>query len=195
MTPAVILTAGMAHPRKLIRAAVVALLIGAGTAAGARVKPTRVEPHKKGQLPAIGVYTLTDPVDEDRSTETEDAHELELEVVGWVAHTDALSADDAMDDIAEQIENAMKSDPFLGDKASEVRFRGTVMEVVEDDGRSDPLIGVVVLKYDVKYWASRVASDPTDDFRTVTADQNVVGGLTDDTVPVSDQFIVQEPPP
>lgn len=182
----------MAHPRKLIRQAVVALLASANTAAGARVQGTRVEPHKKSQLPALSAYTLNDPVNEDASTETEEAHDLELEIVGWVAHTEALTADDAMDDLAEQVENAMKGDPYLGGKASEVVFKGTVMEVVEDDGRSNPQVGIVVLTYAVKYRADFAVTTPTDDFLTVNATHQIVGGIEDDTVPASDQFTVQE---
>jgi hypothetical protein len=185
----------MAHPRKLVRQAVVALL-GNATDAGDRVKGTRVEPHKKSLLPAIGVYTLTDPVDEDLSTNNEEAHVIELEVVIWVAHKDSYTADDAMDDVAEQVEAAMRatvySGSYLGGKASDIVFKGTVMEVVEDDGRSDPETGIAVLKYDVTYRASKAAPAPVDDFRTVAADQKIVGGVPD-TAPVSDQFTVQEP--
>ncbi len=183
----------MAHPRKLIRHAVVALLVGANTAAGARVQPTRVEPHEEADLPALGVYTLTDPVDDDASTQTEEAHEVELEIIGWVAHSDQVSADDAMDDLAEQVEKAMKSDPYLGGNASEVRFRGTVMQVVEDDGRTDPTVGIVVLRYDVKYRSSLVAANPTDNFNRVNATTRIVGADEDNTA--HDNFVVQEPTP
>lgn len=181
----------MAHPRKLIRVAVVALLVAARTAAGSRVNPTRVEPHKKSQLPAIGVYTLSDSVDEANSTATEAKHELELEVVAWVGHTDSAPADDAMDDIAEQIENAMRSDPFLGGKAAhEVTFKGTAMEIVEDDGRSDPTVGIVVLTYSVKYFSTIVADAPTDIFRTAKVTDKLTGGVPD-TAPSIDQYTVR----
>jgi hypothetical protein len=189
----VILTAGMAHPRKLIRQAVVALLIAANTAAGARVLGTRVVPHKKSGLPALSVYTLSDPVDEDVSTGTEETHELELEIAGWVAHTDALPADDAMDDLAEQVEAAMRSDPFLGGKASKVTFKGTVLEVVEDDGRSDPIVGIAVLTYSVTYRADLTAPAPLDDFLSVDAKHRIVGAV--EANQASDEFIVQETPP
>ncbi len=184
----------MAHPRKLIRQAVVALLVSVGTAAGARVLGTRVDPHKKSQLPAISVYTLNDPVDEDASSTTEDAHELELEVAAWVAHTDALPVDDAMDDIAEQIEAAMNGDPYLGNQASKVRLVGSTMEVIEDDGRSSPMVGIIVLTYTVHYRTDLTAPAPTDLFLSVKANQEIVGGVSD-TVPASDQFTVQEAPP
>lgn len=183
----------MAHPRKLIRQAVVALLITASTAAGARVRGTRVDPHKKGGLPAIGVYTLNDTVDEDKATQTEDTHDLTLEVAGWVAHTDQIPADDAMDDLAEQIEAAMAVDPYLGGKAGNVRLLQTEMEIVEENGASDPLIGIVVLTYAIEYRSSLTVSTALDDFETVGT-TDVPGGGVPDTVPVSDLFTVEETP-
>lgn len=182
----------MAHPRKLIRHAVVALLAAANTAAGARVQGTRVEPHKQSQLPALSVYTLADPVNEDASTQTEDAHEVQLEIAGWVAHADSYPVDDAMDDLAEQVENAMRLSPFLGTAARMVRFLGTTMRVVEDDGRSDPLVGIVTLTFVVEYRSSKVADDPLDDFLQVDAKHTVTGGVVD-TPTAEDLFNVQEP--
>jgi hypothetical protein len=184
----------MAHPRKLIRQAVVAALVAANTSAGARVQPTRIEPHKKTQLPAISVYTLSDPVDEDASTQTEEVHELEVEIAGWVAHTDTLSADDAMDDLAEQIESAMTADPYLGGKAGDSRLVGTLMQVVEDNARSDPQIGIVVLTYAVQYRTDlTVSADDLDDFEVVHADHRIVGAVAANQA--SDEFVVEEPTP
>jgi Tfp pilus assembly protein FimV len=141
----------MAHQRELISQAVIALLVAAGTAAGARVYGTRVDPHKKSGLPALSVYTLNDPTNEDESSEMEVAHELELEIAGWVAHTEAEPVDDAMDALADQVEIAMRANEYLSGTASEVVHTGTVKEVVEDDGRSNPVVGIVVLTYAVKY--------------------------------------------
>lgn len=185
----------MAHPRKAIRQAVVALLVAANTAAGARVKGTRVAPHRKSQLPALSVYTLNDPVDEDLSTNTTEAHELELEVALWVENLDSNPADDAMDDLAEQVEAAMRatvySGSMLGGKATKIVFKGTVMEVVEDDGRSDPEIGIAVMRYVVSYKASKTAPAATDDFLRAEATHQLVGGLEDDTLPAVDSINVR----
>jgi hypothetical protein len=182
----------MAHPRKLIRHAVRDLLIAANTAAGSRVTGTRVDQHKKGQLPALSVYTLTDPVDEDNSTEVEELHELELEIAGWVAHTDTVPADDAMDDLAEQVEAAMNADPFIGGKAAEVKLTGTVMEVVEVDGRSDPVVGIIVLSYTVKYRTDIAESAASlEDFIRVDAKHRIVGAV--EANQAEDAFTVQTP--
>jgi hypothetical protein len=181
----------MAHPRKLIRHAVVALLSGA-TAAGVRVQGTRVDPHKKTQLPALSVYTLNDLADEDISTEAEQAHALQLEIAGWVAHADAVPADDAMDDLAEQIEAAMNGDRYLSGLAGESRLVGTAMEIREEDGRSSPLVGIVVLTYEVTYRTDLVAEPPVEDFLRVGAEHRIVGAVAANAA--NDRFTVQETP-
>lgn len=272
-----ILTTWMAHQRKLIRRAAVALLVSAGTAAGARVKSTRVEAHKPGQLPAISVYALsedTDPTSADTAP-IELTRHLKLEIAGWVVGTDALPVDDAMDDLAEQIEAAMAADyyitqaltvtavnhvtgrltipahglvtgsgpvtvvatgagvvpagirpsselfaivvdantiklatssanalagtalTFTTDGTLPVQLRiGTVadqllasteMQVVEDDGRSDPLVGIVTLTYAITYRTSPAAGVGLDAFVTVDVKQKLVGGVAD-TLIAEDTF-------
>lgn len=189
-----ILTAWMAHQRKLIRQAVVALLVGANTAAGARVKATRFDPHKKSQLPAIAVYTTSEPVDLGASENTaprELTRNVKVEIVGFVAHTDALPVDDAMDDIAEQIEAAMDEDRYLGGKAADSILESTELEVVEGEG-SDPIVGVVSLTYSVTYRTSPAAPDDLQDFRSVDAKHRIVGAV--EANQARDEFVVQETP-
>jgi hypothetical protein len=180
------------HPRKAIRHAVVDLLIGA-TSAGSRVVGTRIDPNRKTQLPAISVYTLHDPVRPapERIEPRELTRDVKVEIAGWVAHRDVLSVDDAMDDLAEQIELAMDSDRYLSGAAGESVLEGTEMEVVEQDGRSDPLVGIVVLTYSVTY-RTMPSTGTFDDFLTATAVYPPVDGEPD-TVPASDgPFVVQE---
>lgn len=146
----------MAHPRDVIGQYVVALLVAASTSAGTRVEATRVEPHKKSLLPALSVYTLNDPVDDELSSEMEVAHGLQLEITGWVTHADAPQVTAAMNALAEEIEIAMRADPYLGGNASDVSHPSTAMQVVEDD--SDPLVGIVVLTYTVTYHIALAAT-------------------------------------
>lgn len=186
----------MAHPRKLIRHAAVALLIGANTAAGARVQATRVEPHKKSQLPAISVYTLHDPVDQAESAQTaprELKHDLQLEIAAWVAHSDDNPVDDRMDDIAEQIEAAMETDRYINGTAGESILIETTMQVVEDDGRSDPLVGIVTLTYAITYRACPAAPTGLVEFLTADTKHEVDGGIDDDTLPAEDTITVRAP--
>lgn len=193
----------MAHQRKLIRHAVVALLASAGTAAGDRVSATRVEPHKRSQLPAISVYTLRDVVDREASERTaprELTREAKVEITGWVAHSDAVPVDDAMDDLAEQIEAAMGANINLEDangehpQAADSILEETVMQVLEEDG-NDPIIGVVTLTYAVKFRTSP-AAPVLDDFRTAEVTHQLEGGVegVGGTVPAVDEITVQEAP-
>jgi len=182
----------MAHGRKLIRHAVVTRLTNA-TAAGNRVSATRMDPHRKSDLPAISVYTLREPTDPGSSSTAprELTRDVKVEIAGWVVHSDALPLDDAMDDLAEQIEMAMDADPFLGGAAGDSFLESTEMQVREPDGASDPLIGIITLTYSVTYRTIPSAPANLDDFLTVVQSTPIVGGVAD-TVPASDQFTVQE---
>lgn len=187
-----ILQAGMAHQRKLVRQAVVALLANT-TAAGARVQATRIDPWKK-QLPAISVYTLSEESapEAELSAPRELLRIVKVEIAGFVAHTEAVPVDDAMDNLAEQIEAVMDADRYLGGAAGESVLERTEMQVREEDGRSDPLVGIVTLTYAVEY-RTEATVGPLDDFITVHTDHEVVSAVTD-TPPASDRFTVQEAP-
>lgn len=191
----------MAHQRMLIRKAVVAMLIAANTDAGSRVKPTRVEPHKKSQLPAIAVYTLSEDIDDELSRDSaprELTRSLKLEIAAWVADSEAVTVDDAMDNIAAEIEAAMDADWYLtdptqpsnGSTAANSILIGTEMQVVEDDGRSDPLVGIVTLTFDVTYRTDSATNGAVADFSAAHATYLQPGGQPD-TVPVQDQFTVE----
>ncbi|HEY6038260.1 MAG TPA: hypothetical protein VIV58_28455 [Kofleriaceae bacterium] len=276
-----ILTALMAHQRKLIRNAVAALLVSANTAAGARVKATRVEPNREQELPAISVYTLSDETDR-ASADTapiELTRELKLEIACEVKHTDAYPVDDRMDDIAEQVEAAMASDYWItqalavtavdhmtgiltvpghglatagsplelepgaggvlpgnvpaGDvyaivvDADHVQLAtgagaasngnaitladngtlplnlrvgtvvdqlltGTVMQVLEEDGKSDPLIGIVVLSYSLTFRTRPATATTPDDFLTADVTTKRDGTVSDTALP-EDVITVRTP--
>lgn len=182
----------MAHQRKLIRKSLVALLASANTAAGTRVQGTRVEPHRRTQLPALSVYTLREPVRETSAgtTPRELTRDLKIEIAGWVAHTEALPVDDAMDDLAEQVERAIDASPYLGGVVADIVLESTDMEVIEDDGRSDPMVGIVTLTYSATYY-TEPAAGTVDDLLTVGSTIKPVGGVAD-TPTISDVITVQE---
>lgn len=275
-----ILTIAMAHQRKLIRQAVVALLAGANTAAGARVMGFRTEAYRKGDLPAISVYSLHEDVDPDSALmqPIELTRKLQLEIAAWVLHSDSgVHVDDAMDNIAEQIEAAMASDyyirstlaitavdhttgrftianhglstagspldltavggvlpaglgapaeyfaivvdantvqlassredaldgaalTFTGNGTLPLQLRvGTVadqllestdMEVIEE--KESPLIGVVILTYSITYRTQPATIALVNDFVTVDAKYQLVGGVPS-TTPAEDTFTVEAP--
>jgi hypothetical protein len=166
------------HQRKLIRDATVALLANAGTAAGARVTPTRVDAHKKNELPALSVYTLSEQTDaDDGSTAPRELwRTLKLEIAGWVAHSAALPADDALDALAEQIEAVMEEGRYLGGTASDSILVSTEVSILSD---GDPLLGVITLTYEVSYFTSPAAPDNLDDFLRAGATAQVDGAAVD----------------
>lgn len=137
----------MAHPRKDIRQAVRQLLAEAGVAAG-KVTATRLFPYRKGDLPAVSVYTLEEATDEDSvdTSPRELLRQLDLEIAGFVQAGDAV--DDAMDDLAEAIEAAMAADETLGGKAADSWLRGTTMALT---GEGDAMTGMITLSYQVTY--------------------------------------------
>lgn len=169
------------HQRKLIRHAVTAALVGS-TAAGARVQATRVEPRRPSEIPAIGVYTATEETDPDdvSTAPRELLRQLKLDVVGWVLDSSAVPVDDAMDDLAEQIEIAMELDPYFGSTVSESILVATDMQVIAEDG-NDPMIGVVRLTYSVTYRTSPVVG-ALDDFLRAGVTTRIVGADADNAV-------------
>lgn len=137
----------MAHRRKLIRQAVVAQLAAAGTAAGARVEATREIPRRRATEPAIGVYTPTETNESDsRSAPRELKRSTEVIIEGIVVGTSGV--DDALDDLAEQIENALDADDTFGGAASESVYVSTDLETLEDGART---VGLIRLTYSAVY--------------------------------------------
>lgn len=182
----------MAHPRKLIRKAVVALLVNANTAAAARVFPTRVPPIRKTELPAIAVYTEDEETDQDSMTTA--PRELKRDVVVavelYVVHSDSYTVDDATDDLAEQVENAMNGNRYLSGTAGECVLVSTETGIA--DGSADPIVGIAKLSYRATYRSDTAAGIANDDFLRADAKYQVVGGVSDTPVD-EDTFSVRSP--
>lgn len=191
-----ILTAWMAHPRTELRQAVIALLVNANTAAGARVEDTRVDPIGNAKLPLITVYTLSEPVDVAASAQAaprELKRDVQIEIAGFVAHSDAVPVATAMDNLAAQIEAAMDADPYLSGKAGDSMLEDTELEVRAENGRSDPLIGIVTLTYSATYRTQPGAVTATDDLLRVKATHKIVDAVDENAA--NDEFVVQETTP
>jgi hypothetical protein len=180
----------MPHQRTLIRRAVVAQFLGQ-TDAGQRVFPTRIVPLRTTELPAISVYTLEDTVSADSSTTGPRTliRDLPIQIEGWVKAND--NVDDAMDELAFQVETAMHRDQYLGGTVGDSILDTTVMEVVEEGGR---LLGLVVLTY-VATYRTMAPEEPAEPDKFITADTTrmVVGGVPD-TEQHRDEVVVQEIP-
>jgi len=101
------------HARQQIRDAVVALLTGLPTT-GARVHAGRTRPLAEDHDPTLLVYTTEERSQADtigRPVAT--LRELTLRVEGRVVSA-AVPPDDALDDIAAEVEAAIGADPTLG---------------------------------------------------------------------------------
>jgi hypothetical protein len=100
----------MAHARQLIREQVATTLTGLSTT-GSNVFQSRVYPLQESNLPALLIYTKEESSEaivmgSDRAIE----RELTLAVEAYVKNN--TNSDDIIDDIAEEIESAIK-DVFL----------------------------------------------------------------------------------
>lgn len=143
----------MGHVRQTIRESVVAQLVGTSpsfrTLAADRVYETRILPLERQQLPAIAVYAekeTVDPRSKDNAGELQ--RDLSLVIDGIVEA--GLNVDDAIDDLAKQIECAMNIDMTFG--VAEVG--NSILSSTETDigvSGAKP-IGMVRLTYAVTYY-------------------------------------------
>lgn len=138
------------HPRKLIRQAIVDALKVAATAAGERVFKSRAVPWRTVELPAISVQAADELVDED----SEESSPRELLRGADVSLDLVLAApadgevDDALDDFAEQVEEAMHADPTFGGAASDCYLVSSAFGEVAEGNRP---LGALRLVYRTRY--------------------------------------------
>jgi hypothetical protein len=165
------------HPRKAIRKAAVAQIMGTATTfrtrANDRVVAARRAPWSIKNLPAIAVYTNTDDVSPDShdTAPLELEREVDLTVEAAIA-TSALEPeqiDDRLDDFAREIEIAIQRDPGLGGVASYCRLAAS--EIIELEKGSES-IGVVRLSFRTRYYDPMTeVTEDLDDF--VRADVSI----------------------
>lgn len=173
-----ILTAGVAHPRKLIRHAIIADLKVGVALVSQRVYGTRVDTLRKTRLPAISVYCTEEPVDIDTSSQTAPRvlyRELEVEIGAWVPGPADPDGDigDPMDDVCEQIEAVLDADRYLGGRENGL-VRDTILKSSRfglRGGEADPIVGVVTLTYLVTYNTSPAQTAIDDFLRAYTTTQ------------------------
>lgn len=167
----------MPHPRQIIRHAVVAQLVDK-TAAGARVYPARRIPLQRVELPAVAVYVPTESVEVTSRATAPRELDRRVQLVVEAIVQQAENADDALDELALGVENALHADWTLGGVASDLLLVNTEVDVV-DDGRQ--LIGVVRLEWEVRYYSDAVPLAELDDFKTADVQH---GTLAHDIVEV-----------
>lgn len=176
----------MAHHRQLIRKAVTAALLE-NTKAGERVYPSRILPLRAlKELPAICVYTDDESADEENLSSPPPDRTLDIVIEGLVAvpptRLDQLATadtvEDAMDDLALEIENALAVDVYFGDLVARSWLASTETVVMEDGDRP---MGLVILTYRADYIAiAEEAAGALDDFLRAGVTTKVTGVVSDD---------------
>jgi hypothetical protein len=174
----------MPHPRQTIRAAVAAALSG-NTAAGTNVVPSRVVPSRLDNLPTIAVYTLDESVDPDsaQTAPRELTRNPTIVVEAWTEAPDAATnIEDAMDDLALEIETALDADILLGGAVGGLGLilSDTALEVLEAGRR---LIGAVQMTYAATYYTFSPAvpeDGDLDSFITMHGQYNLANEVQED---------------
>jgi len=135
----------MTHERTTIRNAIVTQLINASiTGVGSNVFPTRFKPVFKNKMPLITVYTLSEDV-VDNSKAVRFDRELTVLVEAYEEDSATTRTDEGLDNLAEEIEDALK------DFKPNCKTIDLVRTEIGIDSDSDTQIGVVRLIYIIRY--------------------------------------------
>lgn len=140
----------MTTKRKTIRKAVAAVLNG-NTSAGANVFASRVRPVSSASLPAILVYANDEEVEVFNASPREYKRTLTLGIEIAARADDGL--DDALDDIAQQVERIISENQTAGG-ASDYYLSGVHIELT---GEGNSQHGSCILTYDVEYYTYDVS--------------------------------------
>lgn len=135
--------------RKAIRHAIANVLKN-NTEVGANVFPSRK--RKLSGLPAILVYTLEETAEVFNEAPRELKRVLSV-AIEIVAREDA-GLDDALDDIAQEVEDILSENQTLDDVASDVVLTRTQIDL---GAEGDNQHGACILAYDVTYYTMDVS--------------------------------------
>ncbi|MER9003330.1 hypothetical protein NKI15_06835 [Mesorhizobium sp. M0862] len=150
------------HPRKLIRAAVAALLSTPDasdppvfpTGAKARVYDSRDFPADARIMPVCVVYTGADVIDPDhRHDGGIRRHFLKLIVECYAVGDDGA---EAVDECANQVETWLHANPTLGNRVEWCTIFGTDTAFAE---QGEVALWTVILTFDIIYYTQLIADD------------------------------------
>lgn len=109
----------MSHVRQLIRSNIVSTLTGL-TTTGSRVYQSRFYPIESGKMPGLAVYTKTESV--DYQTISPPRKQIRTLDVGVEIYTTGQNLDNALDNIAIQVEEALTADITRGGYAKDTKI-------------------------------------------------------------------------
>lgn len=147
------------HPRAAIRKAIVKLLLEYAPLAAlheGRVFPSREEHFLEDELPALGVYVVSEKaLDTSQLAPAPDERELDLNVEVLLKADNQL--DDALDTFSELVEQALASIDSIGhallgmnqpDTLLVLKYAGTELEFAENGSR---LMGLLTINFSIEY--------------------------------------------
>lgn len=181
------------HQRKLIRHKVTEILKAAQTDCGEKWHPSRARGLWPNELPAGMVYTLDEEVTGAKETaprELKRSVSLSIEFArkgeseqGAPELFGGATLDDQMDDLAEQIEQALFADDTLGGLAADCYLTRTMFGI-EIDGEEVSMTGRMT--FTVEYYTYAPAFAYLDDFVTARQEYDIAAEETDGTVDAAD---------
>lgn len=134
------------HVREQIRDRVVTLVTGL-TTTGSRVYPSRKYPLDDDLFPGLCVYTLNEEIDEEEGKLSGiQFRSVDVVIEGYDALTSGL--DDALDDIAKEIETALFADRFLSGKVHALDLASTEVDLSVEAVKP---VGMIKLIFRARY--------------------------------------------
>ena len=192
----------MSHFRRALRRALATRLVDAETLAGARIWPSRKANVWREGLPAACVYTESDSWAVDSSSPREYRVTISLLVETYaetrydVAGGAIITADDELDELAEQVRRAIELDPTFGGALSDLRIMRSELEVFADGER---LLACERLNLEADYYCTEAGPDlgPISEFLKLNARWDIPGGeattLTSATVDAERRVVFTRP--
>lgn len=141
----------MAHQRKTIRDNVITTLTGL-TTTGSNVFNTRILPNLETNLPCLNVYTISESSEEVDFLSIQ--RDLTLAVDGYAKNSSTI--EDALDTIAQEVEDALGTDVTRGNTAYDTFLSSTEMDLSSD---GDIQMGVVRLQFTIRYRTAKTDSE------------------------------------
>jgi hypothetical protein len=141
----------MAHQRKTIRDNVITTLTGL-TTTGSNVFNTRILPNLESNLPCLNVYTISESSEEIDFLSIQ--RDLTMAVDGYAKNSSTI--EDALDTIAQEVEDALGTDVTRGNTAYDIFLTSTEMDLSTE---GDIQMGTVRLQFTIRYRTAKTDSE------------------------------------
>lgn len=161
----------MSSQRKAIRNELAALLVAATTNVGSKVYPSRARSLWATERPCICVYTLNDQAELLEQTPPRYKRTLDVAVEIIVAMDDDY--DDAVDDIADQVEQVLLKNNELPTTGATIKLAGTEITLRAE---GETVHASAIVRASAEYEQEFIVADGSlDDFEQANAEWNTGG--------------------